>query len=366
MKNVLSLYVSGFSSKENRGIYLYDFDTNSGRLSAKGLVIEAEDPSYLVASSSGEYIYALNEVKKYQGQNTGYVSAYACDKKDGSLTLINQQPTHGENPCHATLDVSHRHLLVANYYGGSVTSIPIEPYHSHIHAFGKPLFTKKHLDLGFQPSHTIPDRQAIPHAHSIDLDPATGTWAISMDLGCDAAVVYRFNKETGELTYHSAFQFEKGTGPRHLKFAPNNYGLCYVVTELSNEVYMLEFNSQEGVFKEVQRITTLPEGFKEVNIPAEIDITPNGKFLLVSNRGHDSIAVFRIDELSGKLSIVDHYASGGMHPRHFTIDPTGEYLLVANKDSSNIVVFKMNSEEGHLKFLHTVDHPTPSCVLFRP
>ncbi|KAI9012499.1 Lactonase, 7-bladed beta-propeller-domain-containing protein [Phycomyces nitens] len=364
--SLLSAYVSGYTSGEGKGIYLYDFDTSSGHLSPRGLVAEAKDPSFIVMHPSGQYLYVTNEVDEYNGIPSGYVSSYACNKEDGSLTLINEQPSCGENPCHAVLDASSRHLLVANYMGGNIASFPIILTDNCFGEIGSPVSIKSHCTLGYKATHANPSRQEKPHAHSIDLDPATQTWAFSMDLGCDLAIVYKFDKITGLLEPHSTFKFEDGTGPRHIKFAPNNDGLCYVVGELSNIIYMLEFNIHEGKFYQVQRIPMLPKDFKGESIGAEIDITSNGKFLYASTRGGDILAIYLIDELSGKLIFVDHQSTGGKHPRHFVIDPTGNYLLVGNKDSHNIVVFKINMEDGSLKLIQTISHPDPTCIQFRP
>ncbi|KAL0076427.1 Lactonase, 7-bladed beta-propeller-domain-containing protein [Phycomyces blakesleeanus] len=366
MTSSVSVYVSGYTSGEGKGIYLYDFDTNTGQLTAKSLVAESRDPSYIVMHPSGQYIYTTNEVGDYNGIPSGYISAYACNKEDGSLNLVNEQPSCGGHPCHAVLDASSKHLLVANYTGGSIASFPIISTDSCFAELGSAVSIKEHCALGYKATHSNPSRQEKPHAHSIDLDPATQTWAFSMDLGCDLAIVYRFNKQTGLLEPHSTFKFEDGTGPRHIKFAPNNDGLCYVVGELSNMIYMLEFNIHEGKFYEVQRIPILPEDFKGESIGAEIDITPNGKFLYASTRGCDILAIYLIDELSGKLCLVEHQSTGGKHPRHFVIDPTGKFLLVGNKDSHNIVVFKIDIEHGHLKPIQTIEHPDPTCIQFRP
>lgn len=325
------VYVSGYTNEESVGIYAYTFDGTTGTLTPKGLAAESINPSYFCLHESGQRLYAVHEVGEYKGAKTGFVSAYSRNKETGHLTLINEQPSGGEDPCHAVCDSTGNFLLVANYTGGSTSVFRINSPGLPDSSLGSIVSNPVHSD-SYQATGGVPDRQEKPHAHSIDLDPIAQHYAFANDLGCDLLVTYKFDRQkTGTLVPHSTFDFPKGAGPRHLKFAPNNNNFCYVLAELSNDVFMLEFNFQEGKFNKVQQIHALPPDFHGDNLGAEIDISPNGKFLYVSMRGYDCITIFEIDERTGKLILVDYQNTGGKHPRHFTIDPTGSFMLVGNK-----------------------------------
>ncbi|KAF7721461.1 hypothetical protein EC973_004663 [Apophysomyces ossiformis] len=318
MSDIRTVYVSGYTDGKSEGIYKYEFDSNTGQLSQCRLAAEpCKHPSYFALDPTKQRLYAVNEVVEYEGENTGYVSAYER-RENGSLSLIGQQPSGGEHPCYAVLDRKSQWLLVANYTGGNVASMPLEP------TLGKPRVSRHDK----KETGAVSARQEKPHAHSIDFHPSDDTWAFSMDLGCDVAVTYRLDNQTGTLTPNSTFAFPDGTGPRHLVFSPIDSSVAYVVGELSNMIFGLKFSN--GEFTEIQRIDGLPQDFEGENLASEIDITPNGKFLYASMRGHDSIAIYRIDKESGRLTLVDRPSSGGEHPRHFTIDPSGQYLLVGN------------------------------------
>ncbi|KAI7906788.1 Lactonase, 7-bladed beta-propeller-domain-containing protein [Cokeromyces recurvatus] len=363
MNKNMSVYVSGYTTDKSIGIYQYNFDSSTGVLTPKGLAAEALHPSYFCLHKSNQHMYVVNEITGFQGQETGSVSSYTRNKETGELRLINQQPSGGEDPCYVTCDATGNYILVANYTSGTTSVFPIISPGSPESSIGEAVSISNHADL-YQPSGGVPARQEGPHVHSIDLDPITQHYAFANDLGCDVLATYKFDRQhTGKLTLHSTFEFPKGSGPRHLKFAPNHNNFCYLVTELSNDVYMLEFDSYEGKFRKIQQIYALPEGEKE-NLGSEIDITPNGKFLYVSMRGYDLITIFEIDERTGKLSLVGHQDTGGKHPRHFTIDPTGSYLLVGNKDSDNIVVFKINQKTGTLTQVSSIKHVQPTCIQF--
>lgn len=362
--STVPVYVSGYTNDKSTGIYQYDFDPSNGSLKPKGLAVESVNPSFITLHKNNQHLYAVNEVGEYKGAKTGYVSAYTRDKETGKLNLVNEQPSGGEDPCHALCDTTGKFLLVANYTGGSAAVFPINTPGSPEASLGEAVSNPIHSD-SYKHTLGVPDRQEKPHVHSVDLDPIAQKYAFTNDLGCDLLVTYKFDRQsTGQLTPHSTFEFPAGSGPRHLKFAPNHNNFCYVVTELSNEVYMLEFNFHEGKFNKVQQIYALPEDFKGENLGSEIDISPNGKYLYVSMRGYDCITIFEIDERTGKLSLVGFQNTGGKHPRHFTFDPTGQYLLVGNRDSDNIVTFKIEEKTGLLTQVATVNHIQPTCIQF--
>ncbi|KAG1143642.1 hypothetical protein G6F37_006016 [Rhizopus arrhizus] len=359
----LPVYVSGYTDDKGKGIYLYNFDTDNGTLLLKGLAAESVNPSWICFHKSGQHVYATNEVSSFKGENVGYVSAYKRDEKTGMLELVNEQATMGGDPCHATCNATGNFLVVGNYTSASVSVLPIRAPGSPQSSLDQVSSSLKHDEL-YKNTMGVPSRQEKAHCHSVNFDPIAERYVFVNDLGCDLLAVHQFDKESGTLTPHTTFSFPTGTGPRHLKFAPNHNNFCYVLGELSNDIFMLEFDFEQGKFIEIQRIHALPKDFKENNLGAEIDISANGKFLYASMRGYDAITIFEINEWTGKLTLVGYQPTGGKCPRHFTIDPTGQYLLVANQDSDNIVVFKMNTTTGLLEQVSSIEHPQPTCVQF--
>lgn len=333
------LFVGTYTGKESKGIYAYRFDSTSARLTPRGLVAETPNPSFLAIDPSQHFLYAVNELEKYQGESSGSVSAFAIDRERGSLTLLNEVSSRGTDPCHISLDSSGKFVLVANYGSGSVAVFPVLKDGSLGEASG----FVQHAGSG-------PDRerQTGPHAHWIGLTP-DNRFAMAADLGTDNVLVYRLNEKNGSLsTNDPAFvKLESGSGPRHIDFHPNGR-FAYVLSELRPTISVFAFDPKRGALQPLQSITTLPKDFSGVNYPAEIRVHPNGKFLFASNRGHDSIAVFALDQKKETLSLVGHFSTQGKKPRNFEIDPTGSRLFVANQESGNIVVFDIDSATGKL------------------
>ncbi|KAI8340118.1 Lactonase, 7-bladed beta-propeller-domain-containing protein [Chlamydoabsidia padenii] len=355
----LPVYVSGYTQRSGKGIYSYLFDTDAGLFSKGQLVAACDSPSYITLHRPSDQIFATNETNQYEGeQGTGYVTAFRRNEDDSGLKLLNTQSSHGSDPCYLT--VRGQHCLVSNYSGGSIALFPITP-----EGFS-PASSVLRLgpDLHSQPTRANPQRQEAPHAHAIDLDPITHRLAIVMDLGSDLAVLTHFDPPSNQLKPHGHFRFPDGTGPRHIVFAPNMRSFAYVLGELSNQIFMLELNN--GTFNMVQQISALPPGVASTQdmLGAEIDITPNGRFLYATVRGHDSISVFFIDDRTGKLVFVENQSTLGEHPRYFVIDPYGNYLIVANQMSDNIVTFKIDQETGKLTHVQTIEHPEATCIKF--
>jgi 6-phosphogluconolactonase len=351
----LRVYIGTYTGKNSKGIYLGELDLASGALTVKGLAGEASNPSFLAIHPSQKFLYAVSEIDNFEKKKTGGVSAFAIDPKTGNLTLLNQQPSGGAAPCHLVVDKAGKNVLVANYTGGSVASLPI----GEDGKLKEPASVIQHKG-----SSTDPSRQKEPHAHSINLD-AANKFAIAADLGLDKLLVYKFDPDKGTLTPNEppSAAVAGGSGPRHFTFSPSGkYG--YVINEMGNSVTAFSYDADKGTFKEIQTITTLPKDFTK-NSTAEVVAHPSGKFLYGSNRGHDSIAIFAIDPDTGKLTAQGQEPTKGKTPRNFAIDPTGAYLLAENQDSGTIVVFRIDPKNGALKQVgEPVSVPAPVCVRF--
>ena len=354
--NELLLFVGTYTTgTQSKGIYTYRFNTKTGTLRYVSTAENVIDPSYLTTDTSGRFLYAVNETLEYDGKKSGAVSSFALDRQKGTLTLLNKQPSFGGAPCYITLSKDEKHAIVANYVAGNLSVFPID-------STGR-LGTKSDIvqHVGTGPRR---DRQEAAHAHSIDLD-RNGVFAAACDLGADKIYLYKFDSKAGRLTPNSAqefFQSPAGSGPRHLAFHPNR-DLAFVINELDCTVTSLKYDPSNGTLGQIQTISTLPKDWVGESTGGELHVSPDGQFLYGSNRGHDSIVSYKIDQPSGRLSLIGHTPTGGQVPRNFIIDPTGGYLLVANQKSNNIVVFTVEQATGKLQATgNVIDVPTPVCL----
>ena len=350
------VYVGTYTTNGSKGIYSYRFDSRSGQLTEMRLAAETENPSFLAIDPSQRFLYGVNEVQKYKNESSGGISAFAIDRANGKLSLLNEVASGGADPCYVALDKTGKYVLVANYTGGSVAVFPVR-------ADGA--LNERSAFVQHSGSGPNKERQEGPHAHWIETTP-DNRFAIASDLGLDELVVYRFDASNGALTANDPpfAKVEAGAGPRHLAFHPNGK-LAYVVNELQSTVSVLSYDSADGRLSPLQTISTLPKDFSAENTTAEIQLHPNGKFLYASNRGHDSIAAFAIDPQKGTLRLIDQFSTKGRTPRHFVIDPTGSWLLVANQNTGNIVVFRVDGKTGRLSGNgQDVKVPSPVCLRF--
>lgn len=356
----LWVYVGTYTrGSDSQGIYQLRLDGKTGKLSHVRTTGNVENPSFLAIHPNQKYLYAVNETGDYQGTKTGAVSSFAIDADSGELKFLNQKSSRGADPCHLVVDATGKHVLVANYSGGNICSLPIRK-------------NGKLKESGSFVQHTgssvNPARQTAPHAHSINLDKQN-QHAIVADLGIDQLLVYQFTPSDGALKPNSipGIKMAPGAGPRHFTFHPTGkWG--YVINELNLTITAMAYDAQNGSFQEIQTISTVPAGTTlKRNSTAEVQVHPSGKFLYGSNRGPDSLAMYRIDEQTGKLTSIGFQSTGGAIPRNFKIDPTGKYLLAANQNTHNVVVFKINPKTGLLeKTGHEIHVPKPVCIKFLP
>jgi 6-phosphogluconolactonase len=355
-KNKYLLFVGTYTEKESKGIYAYRFDAASSELTPLGVAAETTNPSFLAIDPSHRFLYAVNEVQNYKGASSGAVSAFAIDSLTSKLSLLNQVPSRGADPCYIAFDQTGKYALVTNYTGGSVAVFPVQPDGT----VGEPSAFVQHRG-----SSVNKERQEGPHAHWIETTP-DNRFAIALDLGLDELLVYRFDASKGSLSPNDPpyGSLDPGAGPRHLGFHPSGK-FAYVVNELQSTITAFSYDPRQGALKKLKTVSTLPKGFSGSNDTAEIKVHPNGKFLFASNRGHDSIAVFSIDSHTGALTLVDHFPTQGKTPRNFEIDPTGTLLFAANQDTNNIVVFRIDPNNGRLTPTgQTLHVPSPVCLKF--
>lgn len=352
----LLVYVGTYTSGKSEGIYLYSLNLTSGELKNIATTKGVKDPSFLALAPSRRYLYAVNEVEEFAGKKSGALSAFAVDGRTGELRLLNQQPTLGGAPCYVVVDRAGRFVLVANYTGGNVAVLPIRSDGS----LGEATDVKQ--DSG---SSINAERQDGPHAHCIVLEPAN-RFAYACDLGIDKVMIFRYDKQRGKLIPNGTpwVQVKPGAGPRHLTFHPGGR-YAYLINELHATVTVFAHDRVRGNLSEVQTVATLPADFTSANTSADIHVSPDGRFLYCSNRGHDSIAAFDVDPQNGKLTFIAHESTGGKTPRNFAIDPSGAFLLVANQNSDNIVTLRRDRKTGRLSATGNIaEVPSPVCLKF--
>ena len=351
------VFVGTYTGGESQGIYSFSFDASEERVGALGLAAEVENPSFLAIHPNRRFLYAVNEVNEFDGEASGAASAYQI-RPDSSLLFLNRAATGGGAPCHLVVEATGNFLLVANYNGGSVSMFRL----------GGDGFIQertemvRHLGSGKHPR-----RQRRTHAHSVNLDGGN-RYVAAADLGVDKVFVYPLDAATGRLhlAKASATSLPPGSGPRHFAFHPQGK-LAFVNGELSSSLTSLRWNSAEGTLEPLDTKSTLPADFDGGNSTAEVRAHPNGKFVYVSNRGHDSIAVFGVDAATGRLTPIEREPTQGKTPRHFGISPGGDYLLAANQKSHSIVIFRIDSATGKLEATGLkVKAPTPVCIQFLP
>jgi len=334
------------------GIYRSTLDTATGQLSQPVLAVKAVNPSFLEIHPSGKFLYAVCESGR-----TGTVMACAIDAETGGLTLLNRLPSRGSGPCHISIDHAGKNALVANYGSGSAAVFPIQSGGKLASATGFVQHTGSSINRR---------RQKEPHAHSINVS-ADDRFAFVADLGIDKIMIYKLDVAAGTIVANDPpfVKLKPGAGPRHFAFAPSGKH-AYVINELHNTMTAFNYDAAAGTLTEIQTISTLPDGFKGSTSCAEVRVHPTGRFLYGSNRGHDSIAVYRIDRATGMLTFVEHETAGIKTPRNFNIDPTGTFCLVANMDGDSVAVFRIDSQTGALASTdQKISVGQPVCIRFR-
>jgi 6-phosphogluconolactonase len=350
-----------------KGIYLFEMNPGSGELTFVKLAAEGRNASWLSLDPAGRYLYAANEIADFKG-TSGSVSAYAVNRPDGSLHLLNVVSSEGAGPAHLSVDGSGKYVFVANYAGGSIAVLPI------LASGALGAATYVHQDTGSVgptiPSSGPPGSFAFsghdkPHAHMIQADPSN-RFVLQTDLGQDRIYVYAFDSVAGKLSPASDAPFVSvppGDGPRHFTFHRNGRWL-YSLQEEASTVTFFHFDAATGALRPQQTITTLPPGFAGTTFTSEIVLSPDGRFLYAANRLHDTIAIFSLNS-QGRLQYVGETPTMGDYPRHIQIDPSGSFIYACNQRSDSIASFRIDRRTGLLTFTgQYTSIGSPACTLF--
>ena len=338
-----TLFVGTYTENGSEGIYSYAFDANTGKLTHKKLAAPMGNPSFLKISPNKKYLYAVEETDAHDG-SSGAVVAFGI--LADSLKKINEGKTLGAHPCHIGISGDGKFLATSNYTGGSVAIFKLG-------GEGDLMPNPQFID------HKVLDTTNTSHAHSAKF---TDNELYVADLGLDAVLRYTLKDDKWVPYQQPPLEMAPKAGPRHFTFGQEGKFL-YVINELNSTITVLERKADYS-YSELETLSTLAKDFKGDSYCADIHLSKDGKFLYGSNRGENTIVIFKVDQASGKLSLAGRESVNGDWPRNFGIDPSGNFLLVANQRSNNITVYKRNTEDGTLNFLHEVELPSPVCLEF--
>lgn len=346
-------YVGTYTSGESKGIYTYRLEED-GRLIEINSPRNIDNPSYICFGRNKRYLYAVIEGENFQGEHGGGVASFKINNETGELQLLNSKGTKGDAPCHLVTDRMDKHLFVANYTEGTFTTFDIYEDGS----LGELTNITTHEGKGIDEV-----RQEKAHVHYVTFSPDE-KFLFAVDLGIDKIKIYSVSEESGTTTLVGQYDTKPGSGPRHMEFHPNGK-YVYLINELSSEIAALRYFGDGPILETIEYLSTLPEGFTGFNNCAAVHVSKDGRFLYASNRGHDSVAAFKIDEATGKLRLISITPTGGEFPRDFEIDPAGRFLFSANQKSNTITTFMVNNETGELTPLEQVINvPNPTCIKF--
>jgi len=350
-----TVFISAFASGDKGAIHSYTLNLETGKLTLAQRFTDVANPFYLAAAPNHKYLYSIH-AKQFGGKEAEQVAAYEIVGK-GELKLLNRQSARGSAACYLDVDATGKTVLVANYTTGNVGAIPIKEDGS----LGEGTSFIQHTGSSVDPA-----RQKEPHAHCFVISP-DNRFAFAADLGLDQVLSYRLDAAKATLTPNDPpfARTPPGAGPRHLTFHPNGKHV-YVINEISNSVTLFDYDAENGKLIDRQTISTLPKDFTGKSYCADLKITPDGRFLYGTNRGHDSIAVYRLAD-DGRMTMLGTEPSLGKGPQNLAITEDGKLLLCANMPGSNVAVFRINPETGGLTSAgDPIAMPSPSCILLMP
>ncbi|AWC29317.1 lactonase family protein [Bacillus cytotoxicus] len=340
-------FIGTYTKGESEGIYRFILDVKLKEIRDIEVVVHIEDPTYFAIRHDNQYLYS---VAKNNG--LGGVVSFLIDTNTKQLTELNRQMVKGPSPCHVSINSKGNRVVAANYHKGTLQFYMVNRENGILEGASITYHS------GSGPNK---ERQERPHVHYAGFAP-NEAYVIAVDLGIDQLMTYK--EKEGRLTEIQSLSVHPGSGPRHLVFHPNgNY--AYVLTELSSEVIVLTYDKQRGRFQQIQSISALPKAYGGSNYGSAIQISSDGEFIYAANRGHNSIAIFRVNQDSGKLTFLEAISTEGNWPRDFTLDPTEHFIIVVNERSNNLILFSRNKTTGQLTLVQSnVSVPSPVCVKF--
>lgn len=347
------IYVGTFAERGSQGIYVLEFDRKTGDTKIIQTISSKKSPNFLALDPTGKFLFSTNSEGLEQMPQWGSVTSYAIDQKTGKLSIINDQPSYGNDPCHVSVYPNGKWIFISNYGDGIFSILPVTKD-------GKLGASSQHIQ--FKGTSIDPDRQTGPHTHSAVPTP-DGSHIYVSDLGIDKVLIYNFNNSNGTAipAKQPFFEATKGSGPRH--FAMHKKGeLAFLAEEMTSTLSVFKVNPNDGRLTSIFRRSTLPNDFTGTSYVADVHLNSSGTKVYVSNRGHNSIAIFDVNAVNGKVKFIKTVPCGGDWPRNFMIDPSGQFVLVANQKSDNIILFDMTDQGDLVQTEKSISIPSPVCV----
>ncbi|MEH7382092.1 lactonase family protein [Bacillus sp. JJ1533] len=340
-------YVGTYTKGDSKGIYSFTLDTDEQKITDVKLAAELGNPTYVTVSQDNRFLYSV-----VKDGESGGVAAYSVNHQTGELKLLNSDASEGASPCHVSVNKANNQVVTGNYHKGTIELYSVNSETGSIESSQSVV---AHEGKGPH------ERQEKPHTHFTGFTPDE-KYVVAIDLGIDKLITYEIKDDT--LKEVNSLSVRPGSGPRHIAFHPNGK-YAYIMTEISNEVVALSYDSSNGSFTELQYISTIPNDFTENSQGSAIHISKDGKFIYAGNRGHNSIAVFEVNEATGELTLVEMASSEGDWPRDFVIDPTEKFIVGSNQESSNLVLYARDEKTGKLTLIDSdITVPFPVCVKF--
>ncbi|WP_010276320.1 lactonase family protein [Paenibacillus senegalensis] len=332
------VFIGSYSEEKDNSVHVYALDEKTGALSLLDQVSGLQNPTFLSLDTDNARLYSIAERRSEQGERMGAAVSFEIDPRAGTLKELNRAGTVDATTCHIKRDKHNRYVVVSSYGGGKVGLVSL----TADGRIGQLLDVHEHQGSG-----PNKDRQEGPHPHSAWFSPDE-RFVFVPDLGIDRVQIYAIDEDKQKLVPHGSAELHPGAGPRHMAFHPSGR-YAYVINELDSTVTAFQYDAQAGQLAYLAHYSTLPGDYKGESYCAEIQISPDGRYVYGSNRGHDSIAVYRIDEASGELAVVQFCSTYGEHPRHFSLSPDGKWLIAANRDTNNVVTYRVDQESGKLQ-----------------
>lgn len=352
------VFVTAFAAGDEGAVHAFQFDPDSGALRLLQKTTDVEFPFFIALSPNQKFLYAI-DTEEFSGDKEEFITAFAIEGRTGRLTKLNRQPSRGKATCYLEVDSTGKSVLAAHYTSGSVVILPALDDGS----LGEATTLIEHRRSTVEERAGGAEPTSEPKAHCIVASP-DNRLALAADLGIDQVLTYRLDPEAARLVPHPTFprvNLPPGSGPRHLSFHPNGRWV-YVINELANTMTHFVFDAESGELRPRQTIATLPSDFTGVSHTADVKVSPNGKYLYGTNRGHDTIAVYRIGD-EGNLSLLDFTPSRGDGPQNLLISPDGRWLFCANMPGNNLAVFKIDENSGRIQAVgEPLSIPQPSCL----
>lgn len=348
----LFVFVGSYAESADSGIYVYTFDEGTGQLTLVDEVAGLQNPTFLNVDPIKHKLYAISDTTSEEGTKISEIVEFAVEPTTGSLKLAQRKDSVGAPTCHIQRDSEGKYLTVTSYHGGMIGLLSLKEDGS----LGQLLDVAQHEGKG-----ALAERQDRPHPHSSFFSP-DGRFLFVQDLGLDLIQAYSIDSDKQQLIKQGIVNLQPAAGPRHLTFHPNG-AFAFVINEIDSTITSFNYDAEHGRLSEQETVPTLPVDFVGDNGCAEILISKDGRFVYGSNRGHDSMVVYAFDEVTGKLTLVEHVSVEGAHPRHFEFTPKGDYLFVANRDTNNITIFRVDQESGKIQYTgDSVTVSKPVCV----